>query len=406
MQLQSLCDVKTDEGIRERLGQLPPKLEELYRQHYEKLTKASAEADREVTTNTFSWLLCAQRRLASSELLAALLVRRQCSDQLTIDHVLEMCSNMVVFDSTLDTFRFAHLSVREFLEKRPEYDGAVTNSVAAARCLLELLNAVSDPAIGRSVPEVRQFSFGSTRSYGLSPYANLYWATHCQLAAHQRASGKLKDLFFYFLDNESDPRSALAIWSGSVQELLDYSVQWNTYRRLEDTKTQKGMALFIACCFDFPEIVKRQSILSTDVRNHNGFSALEVAARHGSCDALSILVDDKLSSIGDGVVEAAAENEERGKEVMQLLLEKRGAEVIVTKEVIRRAALNQKSGKEVTLLLLEQGPANMVLTEDIVRSIAANFDIEVMRVLLEQRGADVVVTEEVVKQQRGIAGRE
>lgn len=46
---------------------------------------------------------------------------------------------MVVFDSTLDTFRFAHLSVSEFLEKLPEYTKEETNALAAKRCLLDVL---------------------------------------------------------------------------------------------------------------------------------------------------------------------------------------------------------------------------------------------------------------------------
>jgi hypothetical protein len=370
--LQSLCDVKTDEGVRERLGQLPPKLEELYRKLYEKLTEASAEADREVTINIFSWLLCAQRRLASSELLAALSTRQR-FHQLTIEHVLEMCSNMVVSDSTLDTFRFAHLSVREFLEKRLEYDSTVTNSLAAERCLVEVLSVVDGPVIGGSVPEGGQPSLGSARSYDLGLYANHYWATHCQLAAHRRTSGELKDLFLSFLDNESDPRSAVAIWNSSIRGRLGPNIQRNTYRRLDNTRTTRGIVLFIACCFDFPEIVKRHIILQTDILNHNGLSALEVALSHGSHDTLAIFVNDKVLPIGEIVVKAAAEKTKSGKDVIQLLLEQRGEDVVVTEEVVKAAAGNKDSGKEV------------------------------MQLLLEQRGEDVVVTEEVVKQQLGMS---
>ena len=142
LQLQSLCSTTTDEAVQERLRRLPPKLEDLYLELYEKLTKESADADREVTINALSWLLCAQRTLSSAEFLVALSVTAQRPfRRLTKEHVLQMCSNMIVLDSSLDTFRFAHLSVREFLEKRPEYSAAQTNSVAAERCLLELLRA-------------------------------------------------------------------------------------------------------------------------------------------------------------------------------------------------------------------------------------------------------------------------
>ena len=72
----------------------------------------------------------------------ALSTTRQPFNQLTKEHILEMCSNMIVFDPTLDTFRFAHLSVREFLEKRAEYTKEATNDLTAERCLLDILNAV------------------------------------------------------------------------------------------------------------------------------------------------------------------------------------------------------------------------------------------------------------------------
>ena len=185
MQLQSLCDLKTDEAIRERLGRLPPKLEDLYVELHEKISKYPAKADRRMARNIFVWLLCAQRRLNSAEFLSAVSMgpaSRLC--QLSKDQVLDICCNLVVFDTTLDTFRFAHLSVREFLERRQEYDRATTNSLAAETCLLGLMRVSPDPVVdmflsqygatlGRNTPFVSDFKI----------YPTIYWARHCQLAA-------------------------------------------------------------------------------------------------------------------------------------------------------------------------------------------------------------------------------
>ncbi|KAH6664607.1 hypothetical protein B0J14DRAFT_493279, partial [Halenospora varia] len=52
--LQSLYSVRTNKAIRERLGRLPPKLEDLYLELYKKLTKTLADTDRKVTINAFS----------------------------------------------------------------------------------------------------------------------------------------------------------------------------------------------------------------------------------------------------------------------------------------------------------------------------------------------------------------
>ena len=165
LQLQSLCSVRTDEAIQERLEQLPPKLEDLYLELYEKLTKTSANADREVAINAFSWLLCAQRTLTTGEFLAALSMTPRRHFKLTKEHILELCSNMVVFDSTLDTFRFAHLSVREFLEKRPEYTRMAQNALAAETCLLNVLSAAENPTSRRLLYTYRQDSLNSVLSH-------------------------------------------------------------------------------------------------------------------------------------------------------------------------------------------------------------------------------------------------
>jgi hypothetical protein len=128
--LQSLCDLKTDEAVRERLGRLPPKLEDLYVELHEKISKYLAEADRRIARNVFVWLLYTQRELNSAEFLSAVSTgpaSRFC--QLSKDQVLDICCNLVVFDMILDTFGFARLSVREFVERQQEHDRTTINAL-------------------------------------------------------------------------------------------------------------------------------------------------------------------------------------------------------------------------------------------------------------------------------------
>ena len=410
LQLQSLCSARTDEAIRERLGQLPPKLEDLYLELYEKLTKTSANADREVTINAFSWLLCAQRKLTSREFLAAMSTtpRRQFR-QLTKEHILEMCSNMVVFDSTLDTFRFAHLSVREFLEKRPEYTREATNALAAETCLLDVLSAADNPTTKRLLSKYGQDSFNSTLSHDLRHYSNVYWAPHCQLAAKQRTADVLNDLLYHFLSDESDSGSAVAVWASLIKEWLDdFSIEWELCNKLKDTSAKEGRALFVASCFDLQEIARIRANFGDNIVNTQGWTPLETAVKYGSCDVVSILLNNKLTIISEEVVKAAAGNFGNGKEVMTLLLEQRGADVMITEEVVKAAAGNSGNGKEVMTLLLEQRGADVMITEEVVKAAAGNFGNgkEVMTLLLEQRGADVMITEEVVKTIARIFGKE
>lgn len=317
-------------------------MEDLYFELYEKLTKDSEEADREVTINAFSLLLCAQRMLTSAEFLAALSTTPQRNyGELTNDHVLQMCSNMIVFDSTLDTFRFAHLSVREFLEKRPEYTSTTTNSLVAGRCLLELLSVIDNPATRKFLSEQGQPLWNSTFSHDLRSYSTIYWTTHCQSAGDKRINGVLRDLFRFFLSNGSDPTSAFALWTGQLREQLTDKIGWKLYRKLKDTTAATAAALFVACCFDFSEVIGNLvagQIAHADFNNSNGLTPLHVAVDHSSCKVISILISHKLTRITEEVVKAAAGNEENGEEVMTLLLDRRGADVQITEEAVKAAA--------------------------------------------------------------------
>jgi hypothetical protein len=55
--------------------------------------------------------------------------------------------------------------------------------------------------------------------------------------------------------------------------------------------------------------------------NSRGQTALYVAIKYGSCEVISILVNNKLTVIVEDIVKAAAGNERSGKEVMTVLLE-------------------------------------------------------------------------------------
>jgi chaperonin cofactor prefoldin len=99
------------------------------------------------------------------------------------------------------------------------------------------------------------------------------------------------------------------------------------------------------------------------------------------------------------VVEAAAANYHSSKEVMALLFDRRGADIPITAEVVKAAAGNYHSGKEVMALLLDRRGADIPITAEVVKAAAGNNGSgkEVMTLLFDRRGADVPITAEVVK---------
>ena len=69
--------------------------------------------------------------------------------------------------------------------------------------------------------------------------------------------------------------------------------------------------------------------------------------------------------------------------------------------MVKAAAGNGESGEKVMTLLLDRRGADVRITEEVVRVIAERFDREVMTLLLDRPGADVQITEEVVKAAAG-----
>jgi hypothetical protein len=67
-------------------------------------------------------------------------------------------------------------------------------------------------------------------------------------------------------------------------------------------------------------------------------------------------------------VEAAAGNWKNGKEVMTLLLDRRGADIQITEDVVKAAAGNLLNGEEVMTLLLDRRGDDVQITEEVVKA--------------------------------------
>lgn len=87
--------------------------------------------------------MSAQRPLKAGEFIAAVAVDSEghCFSWNNAD-ILSICCNFVVYDDEQDVFRFAHLSVQEYLEKRQQYTNLATHSLALERCL----HVIGEPA--------------------------------------------------------------------------------------------------------------------------------------------------------------------------------------------------------------------------------------------------------------------
>jgi hypothetical protein len=157
MQLEYLSTLKLDGEIRDRLGKLPPKLEQPYSKICQEMLSDTTGIRVEVIQHVFKWLLCARHQLTTADMV--FFAKHKLSGQsqdLTEEHVLEFFRNFVTCDVGLGTFRFAHLSVREYLEKQPEYASSSCHALIAECCLLVSVSSyeAQRQARARKVPQL------------------------------------------------------------------------------------------------------------------------------------------------------------------------------------------------------------------------------------------------------------
>ncbi|KAK8088520.1 hypothetical protein PG997_003481 [Apiospora hydei] len=142
LQIQSLRKLKVAADIKARLGHLPETLEGAYWEVYQQIL-ASGENAAKLAIFTFQWLLYAQQTipLESFSRFASIALSDDPGIVYNSHEIVDVCSNLIV--SRSDSFQFAHLSVREFLEHLQKRQ--VTTMMAedghaalARACLLQL----------------------------------------------------------------------------------------------------------------------------------------------------------------------------------------------------------------------------------------------------------------------------
>ncbi|MCJ1332012.1 hypothetical protein MMC10_008704 [Thelotrema lepadinum] len=453
MQLQYLCSFELDADIERSLGRLPPDLFTLYAEIYEAMSKRPGVYRGQVLRNVLSWLLCAQKPMTGEELLAAVSIKLQASNvsiSISKDLVLGLCHNFVIFDDQLDTYRFAHLSVREFLETRPEYSGSAINALAAEVCLLNWVQLNPEPKTKTFLTKAGYaLSADLTVLYQLKSYSGLCWPLYCQLAADERSSGTLGRILDFFMSERDGPDSILhwVAWLGPYIE-HDRIPNWLAfYSRLSFAIVAEpsvpAVACFVACAFDLCEIVGKMKnvICLKDLGNTLNQSLLQVAVWSGSLNSLRTLIDserlhpeiiqdllelaalpkrngipvdifvsiidillDLLQAfeLSEKILIAAARNE--NSEILALILDRRGHDIVITEKIAMETA---KSGFSNTMvLLLDRRSSEIDITQGLLQRAARNFwdGKAMLTVLLEQSENQVMITEDFLETVAGNEG--
>lgn len=123
----------TSADIEAGLNALPESLEETYLEIYNHIRSLKGNSP-QIAEATLMWVLCLKESLTPEKL--AVIVSRSVSmgyRELSVETLLKICHNLLVLDRQSNIVRVAHLSVREFLKKRPGIINAHT--MASKFCL-------------------------------------------------------------------------------------------------------------------------------------------------------------------------------------------------------------------------------------------------------------------------------
>ena len=351
MQLLFLRTLKIPALIWKRLGELPASLREAYNDTYEINLESYVEDERSITKSAFKLLLSLHKPLEHRDFLHALSFCNDDRITLSTEELLDLCFGFLVFDSGQNVFRFAHLSVREFLETKPDYSPESSHALAAQFCLRYLCTsndsgpyliprdtspdsgvAPSDMGVSATGLEYdgrvmswkispsainedpflfngsfNEDPFGQVPSNGdpfldqVQEYACLYWVDHTAGSRHFRLAQPLNTMLRDFVMDASQVVSPWFMYWNSLVIHCSWHTQICQGFPSRQIKTINDMAhipadyLFTAIIWAFNDLLELRLRSRPDsllLRSRgDSLSALQLACLYGNRDTVKVLLD-------------------------------------------------------------------------------------------------------------------
>jgi GNAT superfamily N-acetyltransferase len=372
LQIQHLGILKFPHKIEEALEKLPLTLNDTYAYIYSEIERGSHINE---ATAALQWLMCAEKPLNPREWIGGLYwatVGAEPDYHTTdLDVLLDICYNLVVCD-TQGLMRFAHLSVREFLEHKPQLAHPEPHIMAANACLSFLTHTQPLP----------------TTPFGT--YAIDHWPFHSQ-----KCSSQTLELLDNFFGTSSCPGSSYAEWLRVAPSRFKfkYSSTLDYFESIPPNPLLAAAFFGLTCCTN----LWKPGTFDVNFTNNTGQPLLFLAAQQGNLEVMELLLARGVkTNITEAVVTAAASNQGSGKAMMELLLA-RITDISITEAVVIAAASNRDSGKAIMELLLSRN-ANTSITEAVVTAAASNWGTgKALMELLLARNANICITEAVVR---------
>lgn len=255
--------MKLETAVRDRLGRLPRDLRKLYHETLDQKLDSYEEAEKLITEGSLRLLLCLQEPFSTQDFVLALSSSAGNQAKLCRENILDLCSSFIVIDDELDVFRFAHLSVREFLEGRDGFEPERNDALAAQCCL----NYLSTKTVLEKMPLLN----GPRKNFlnEFHGYACFYWPFHLDASKDHRFSPPLQHITQDFMIGDQQAASpAFICWSDLVRKYDASKRAVETYRQRIDR-------------YDEREVIKATSWPA---------DCIYVASKWGFCDVLELLI--------------------------------------------------------------------------------------------------------------------
>lgn len=315
--------------MEKRLGKLPQELGKIYEEAYTERFSGYQDEEKALVHCALRWLLCSQEPLKTKTFLrlTSSSSYQEAIEDLSRDALLDLCFNFIVHDAELDVFRFAHLSVREYLETVDSYQLEASHAFAAGYCLNILMFKLNIKPHHDSLRGAWK-NFTEFQIYGpnvIVMYAHLYWGHHIKMSGQHRAVDPLLTFFSEFTGHQRCVSPYFSHWNQCLSSTADEYLtaygnmalsrqeghsmrsafklalsQQERHSRLDALKQLECLlsdpadTIFTASYWDFEELMERRIKLNWEnlnVTNRKKVTALHLACKKGSSKVARLLIE-------------------------------------------------------------------------------------------------------------------
>ncbi|KAI5792038.1 hypothetical protein FPQ18DRAFT_291967, partial [Pyronema domesticum] len=206
LQITFLCQFRTEGNVKDNLKTLPDTLAAAYDVIYDRIIAQKGDAP-QLALNAFRWIQCSYEPLRAETLLDTITVQVGRSGEfcrkapIKANDLLTTCQNLLILDERLNVFRFAHLSVEEYLETKPKLSKAYSHTEIAKGCLSLLCTPSSWDDYDNIITREGQY-----RDRHLLLYSVVFWPWHFSHCEDVNGCQTLTDLWNSFASESNYQR--------------------------------------------------------------------------------------------------------------------------------------------------------------------------------------------------------